>query len=221
MGTKLTNSTKDKIKDITNKIQGDKQSKSSNTSNSAITPSKTDLSVIPGLPNTLTPNQVSGVMPKFNDAAYNIDDPLNPSDSLPQATISEYDRGMTIYEGTQRALKLVGAAMDTTAQKFVVINKQAKAYGEGVKAATQIEKVRGDYTDYLNQVQVNQQKDVALDVNTHKTTVETDKAVHSKATLDEQLKQAEKDAELARAKTREKQNKLDEFLKELGEITVS
>jgi hypothetical protein len=218
MATRLTNSTKDKIKDITHKIQGDKPS---NSGNSAITPNKTDLSVVPGLPNTLTPNQVSGVMPKFNESAYNISDPLNPPDSMPQATIAQFDRGMAIYEGAQRALKLEGAAMDTTALKFQVVGKQAKAFGEGIKAATQIEKVRGDYTDYLNQVQINQQKDVALDVNTHKTIVETDKAVHSKANLDEQLKQAEKDADLARAKTREKQNKLDEFIKELGEIKVS
>lgn len=217
MATRLTNTVKDKIDNLTNKNGKPKPVKGNN---SAITPNQKQLATVPGLPNNLTPNQVATVMPKFNDATYNIADPLNPPSTLPQATIAQYDKGMTIYEGAQRALKLTGAAMDTTALKFTVINKQAKAFGEGIKAATQIEKVRGDYSDYLNQLQTNAQKDVALDVNTHRTTVVTNQAVHTKATLDEQLKQAEKDADLARAKTREKTNNLNEFLKELGEIKV-
>jgi hypothetical protein len=47
---------------------------------------------------------------------------------------------MGIYEGTQRALKLTGAAFDTTRERFTTLGKQAKAFGAGVKAATEFER---------------------------------------------------------------------------------
>jgi hypothetical protein len=231
---KLASSTKTAAKTVAEKIT---KSKSKPKDTLAPTTSSTPTSkngnqptaasntavTVPDLPSSLslTPDKVAGMMPQFNESSYNISDPLNPPESLPQVTEANFDKGMRIYEGTQRALKLVGAAFDTTALKFTAIGKQAKAFGSGVKAATEIEKVKGDYLDYQSQVETTAQKNVALGVARHKTTSDTDKSVHDKSSLDEKLSQASIAAEMARATTRDKQSKLDEFKKTLGEITVS
>jgi DNA-binding ferritin-like protein len=127
---------------------------------------------------------------------------------------------MTIYEGTQRALKLTGAAFDVTRERFTTLGKQAKAFGAGVKAATEFERVKGDYSDYQEQLQTNQQKDISLSISKHKTTTDRTAATHKTADMDEKLLQAEIAANLARATTKDKQNKLDEFKKSLGEYAA-
>jgi hypothetical protein len=227
---KLASSTKSAAKTVTDKIAKGKSkpkdglvpapatsnsSQPTAASNSAIT--------VPGLPSSLslTPDKIAGMMPEFNPQSYAITDPLNPPESLPQVTEADFDKRMGIYEGTQRALKLVGAAFDTTGLKFVAIGKQAKAFGSGIKAATEIEKVKGDYVDYLSQTEATTQKNVAYGVAQYKTTSDTNKAVHDKSSLDERLNQASTAADMARATTRDKQNKLAEFQKSLGEITVT
>jgi hypothetical protein len=127
---------------------------------------------------------------------------------------------MTIYEGTQRALKLIGAAFDTTRERFTVVGKQAKAFGAGIKAATEFEKVKGDYLDYQGQLETNEQKGISLGVSQHKTVTDRTTATYTTNSLDEKLKQAEIEAQLNQAKTADKQNKLDEFRKSLGQYAA-
>jgi hypothetical protein len=229
---KLARSTKSAAKTVTDKIAKGKTKPKDNlvpttpskptasnlptaTSNSAVT--------VPGLPSSLslTPDKIAGIMPQFNVEAYAITDSLNPPENLPQVTEVGFDKRIGIYQGTQRALKLEGAAFDTAGLKFTVIGKQAKAFGLGIKAATEIEKVKGDYLDYLSQTETTAQKNVTYGVAQHKTISDTSKAVHDKSSLDERLNQASIAADTARATTRDKQNKLAEFQKSLGEITVT
>jgi hypothetical protein len=160
------------------------------------------------------------MLPKFDESAYQIIDPLNPPETLPQATEAQFDKGMTIYEGTQRALKLTGAAFDTTRERFTTLGKQAKAFGSGIKAATEFERVKGDFIDYQGQLQTNEQKGISLGVVQHKTVTDRTAATHTTASMDEKLKQAEIAAELARATTQDKQSKLDEFRKSLGQYAA-
>jgi hypothetical protein len=174
---------------------------------------------VPGLIG-ITPDAVAGMMPKFEENSYAISDPLNPPETLPQVTEAQFDKGMTIYEGTQRALKLTGAAFDTTRERFTVVGKQAKAFGAGIKAATEFEKVKGDYLDYQGQLETNEQKGINLGVSQHKTVIDRTTAVHTTASLDEKLKQAEIAAQYAQESTRDKQNKLDEFRKSLGQYVA-
>jgi len=176
--------------------------------------------VVPGLPTHITPDAVVGMMPKFEESAYQISDPLNPPETLPQATEAQFDKGMRVYEGAQRALKLTGAAFDTTKERFTTLGKQARAFGSGIKAATEFERVKGDFIDYQGQLQTNEQKGIALGVSQHKTVTDRSAATHKTADMDEKLKQAEIAAELARATTQDKQNKLDEFRKSLGEYAA-
>jgi hypothetical protein len=175
--------------------------------------------VVPGLVG-ITPDAVAGMMPQFQETSYAISDPLNPPESLSQVSEAIFDKGMTIYEGTQRALKLTGAAFDTTRERFTVVGKQAKAIGVGIKAATEFEKVKGDYLDYQGQLETNEQKGISLGVSQHKTVTDRTAASFDTATMDEKLKQSQLAAELARANTRDKQNKLDEFRKSLGEYAA-
>ncbi len=229
---KLARSTSSAAKTVTDKIAKGKSkpkdslvptAPSKPTTNNQPTANSNNAVTVPGLPSSLslTPDKLAGMMPQFNVEAYAITDPLNPPENLPQVTEAEFDKRMGIYEGAQRALKLVGAAFDTTGLKFTVIGKQAKAFGSGIKAATEIERVKGDYLDYLSQTETTAQKNVTYAVAQHKTISDTNKAVHDKSSLDERLNQASIAADSARATTRDKQSKLDEFKKSLGELTAS
>jgi hypothetical protein len=175
------------------------------------------ISVVPGL-TTFSPDAIAGMMPQFSETSYAVTDPLNPPTTITQATETQFNQGMGIYAGADRALQLTGAAFDLTKQRFTVVGKQAKAFGAGIKAATEFEKVKGDYYDYQGQLQTNQQKAVTLDVNQHRTATTTAQAVYDKTSLDEKLNQSKIDAELNAAKSRSKQSVLDEFLKQLGEV---
>ena len=194
---------------LTNQPSQAVATKSSNNGNGSIT--------VPGL-TMITPNDVAGMLPTFNKDEYKITDPLNPSTSMPQITEVQYEERSGIYKGAQRALKLTGDAFDTARERFSTITKQARAFGEGIKSATEFEKVRANYFDYLNQLQTNEQKSIALDVSQHKTTTDRSKATHSKSEMDERLKQAEVAADKAQEETKQKQSELDAFKKQLGTL---
>ena len=171
---------------------------------------------IPGLL-TLTPDLIPGMMPVFKPEDYRINDPLNPPETLPQASQSQLDKGMRIYEGATRALKLTGAALDLTREKFTVVGKHSKAFGAGIQAATEIEKIKGNYLDYVNQKEVTTQKSVVLDVNQVKTIADKNIAIHSKDELNQKLLQAQIKAEDLRLRTVESQGKLASFKAQLGD----
>jgi hypothetical protein len=222
----LSRSRKTTAKAVAEKIAGGKKSTSavadkiSVASSPIVNSNNTSFStVVPGLVG-ITPDAVAGMMPQFQENSYAITDPLNPPESLPQVSELQFDKGMTIYEGIQRALKLTGAAFDTTRERFTVVGKQAKAFGAGIKAATEFERVTGDFLDYQGQLETNQQKGINLEVSQHKTTTDRTAAVHTTTSLDEKLKQAEIAAQLARATTEDKQSKLDEYRKSLGQYAA-
>ena len=229
---RLTNARSTAAKNVASKIAGGSKAKATTATvdkpvaaaalaySQAVNTATPAAFVVPGLPTHITPDAVVGMMPKFEESAYQISDPLNPPETLPQATEAQFDKGMTIYEGTQRALKLTGAAFDTTRERFTTLGKQAKAFGAGVKAATEFERVKGDFIDYQGQLQTNEQKGISLGVAQHKTVTDRTAATHTTASMDEKLKQAEIAAELARATTQDKQSKLDEFRKSLGQYAA-
>ena len=171
---------------------------------------------LPGL-SGLSPDGVAAMLPHFHEDKYTISDPLNPPESLPQVTESQFNQAQSTYQGALRALKLTGMAFDVADNRFTVIGKRAKAFGSGVKAATVTERTKGDYLDYLSQVETTNQKAVNLDLNQAKTESDRLLANHTQTSLNERLAQAQIDAELARQKTAEKQNQLAEFKKSLGE----
>ncbi|MBD2731823.1 hypothetical protein H6G96_37510 [Nostoc sp. FACHB-892] len=212
--------TKAAAKAVAEKLAGRKQNGSS-SSNSTSANSATSATVsidsrIPGLM-TVTPDLIPGMMPAFKPEDYRINDPLNPPETLPQATQSQLDKGMKIYEGATRSLKLTGAALDLTREKFTVIGKHSKAFGAGIQAATEIEKVKGNYIDYLNQKEVTTQKSVALDISQVKTIADTNISVYSKDELNQKLLQAQIKAEELRLKTVESQGNLASFKAQLGD----
>ena len=209
--------TKAAAKAVAEKLAGRKQNSASSTNYTSATPATVPIdSRIPGLL-TVTPDLIPGMMPPFQPNQYHISDPLNPPETLPQATQSQLDKGMKIYEGSTRALKLTGAALDLTREKFTVIGKHSKAFGAGIQAATEIEKVKGNYLDYLNQKEVTTQKSVALDVSQVKTIADTNISVYSKDELDQKLLQAQIKAEELRLKTVESQGNLASFKAQLGD----
>ncbi|MBD2564513.1 MULTISPECIES: hypothetical protein [Nostoc] len=209
--------TKAAAKAVAEKLAGRNQNSTSSTNSTSATPATTPIdSRIPGLL-TVTPDLVPGMMPPFQPNQYHISDPLNPPETLPQATQSQLDKGMKIYEGATRSLKLTGAALDLTREKFTVIGKHSKAFGAGIQAATEIEKVKGNYLDYLNQKEVTTQKSVALDVSQVKTSADTNISVYSKDELNQKLLQAQIKAEELRLKTVESQGNLASFKAQLGD----
>ncbi|QHG21073.1 hypothetical protein [Nostoc sp. ATCC 53789] len=209
--------TKAAAKAVAEKLAGRNQNSTSSTNSTSTTPATVPIdSRIPGLL-TVTPDLIPGMMPPFQPNQYHISDPLNPPETLPQATQSQLDKGMKIYEGATRSLKLTGAALDLTREKFTVIGKHSKAFDAGIQAATEIEKVKGNYLDYLNQKEVTTQKSVALDVSQVKTIADTNISVYSKDELNQKLLQAQIKAEELRLKTVESQGNLASFKAQLGD----
>lgn len=209
--------TKAAAKAVAEKLAGRNQNSTSSTNSTSATPATVPIdSRIPGLL-TVTPDLIPGMMPPFQPNQYHISDSLNPPETLPQATQSQLDKGMKIYEGATRSLKLTGAALDLTREKFTVIGKHSKAFGTGIQAATEIEKVKGNYLDYLNQKEVTTQKSVALDVSQVKTIADTNISVYSKDELNQKLLQAQIKAEELRLKTVESQGNLASFKAQLGD----
>ncbi|MFS0519785.1 hypothetical protein ACEYW6_34515 [Nostoc sp. UIC 10607] len=200
---------------VAEKLAGRKQNSTSSTNNSTPATVPRD-SRIPGLL-SVTPDLIPGMMPPFQPNQYHISDPLNPPETLPQASQSQFDKGMKIYEGATRSLKLTGAALDLTREKFTVIGKHSKAFGAGIQAATEIEKVKGNYIDYLNQKEVTTQKSVVLDVSQVKTIADTNISVYSKDELNQKLLQAQIKAEELRLRTVESQGNLASFKAQLGD----
>jgi hypothetical protein len=98
---------------------------------SAIANSQTSIS-IPGLME-FTPDNIQGMLPQFDEGSYQVSDPLNPPESMPQVSQQQYDKSEGIYQGGIRALKLTGMAFDLTKERFTTLRKKVSAFGSGVK----------------------------------------------------------------------------------------
>src|SRR4028119_53389 len=181
---------------------------------SAIANSQTSIS-IPGLME-FTPNDIQGMLPQFDEGSYQVNDPLNPPESMPQVSQQQYDKSEGTCQGGIRALKLTGMAFDLTKERFITLRKKVSAFGSGVKLSTEIEKVKSDFFDYLNQRETNKQKSLAYSVATHKTSTDGQKAVFDTQTMAEKLEHSRIAADLAKAQTQEKLSGLLEFQKQLS-----
>src|SRR4028118_1194495 len=215
---RLSSASKRAAESVASKISGN-GSKSATANNpatnaSAITTSQTSVSV-PGLME-FNPDNIQGMLPQFEDGKYQVNDPLNPPESLPQVSQQQYDKSEAIYQGGQRALKLTGMSFDLAKERFTTLKKKVSAFGSGVKLATEVEKVKGDFLDYLNQGETNKQKNIALGVATHKTATDGQKAVFDVQSMDEKLEQSRLVAEMSTLQTQEKLSGLNEFQKQLS-----
>ena len=177
--------------------------------------SKLGLPTVPGLME-FTPEKIEGELPKYDDSKFRVDDPLNPSESIPQISKEQSEKNTAIYEGGIRAIKSYGLAFDLTKERFITSRKKVSVVGAGVKLATEIRKVQGDYIDFLNQGETNNQKLITLGVSQHKTITDTQQAQYDIQSLDEGLEQARISAKQAASKTLEASNKLAEFQKQLS-----
>jgi hypothetical protein len=215
---RLSSASKRAAESVASKISGN-GSKPTTANNpatiaSAITNTQTNVTV-PGLME-FTPNDIQGMLPQFEDGKYQIVDPLNPPESIPQVSQQQYDKSEAIYQGGQRALKLTGMSFDLAKERFTTLKKKVSAFGSGVKLATEVEKVKGDFLDYLNQGETNKQKNIVLGVSYHKTTTDTQKAIYDVQSMDEKLEQSRLASQMATLQTQEKLSGLNEFQKQLS-----
>lgn len=199
---------------ITQNSSSTSSASNSATQASALSQNQVNIT-IPGLME-FEPAQVQGMLPQFEEGKYQVSDPLNPSKNIPQVSQQQYDKSEAIYQGGIRALKLTGMSFDMAKERFVTLRKKVSAFGSGVKLATEVEKVKGDSLDYLNQGESNKQKNIALSVAAHKTATDTQKAAYDIQAMDEKLEQSRITAELAKAQTSEKLSGLQEFQKQLS-----
>ena len=156
------------------------------------------------------------MLPQFDSASYNITDPLKPPTNLPQISESEFDTGMNTYQGAIRALKLTGTAFDVIRERFTTEGKKAKAFGGGIKAATEFEKVKADYLDYQTQLEINTQKQSGLALAEYRTKHVKDIKPENESEMDEKLEIAKIGAKIAKLQREDKQSKLNEFRTKLG-----
>jgi hypothetical protein len=214
---RLSSASKKAASTVASKISNNGSSPTSSTNtvanSSAIANSQTSIS-IPGLME-FTPDNIQGMLPQFDEGSYQVSDPLNPPE-IPQVSQQQYDKSEGTYQGGIRALKLTGLSFDLAKERFTTLRKKVSAFGSGVKLSTEIEKVKSDFFDYLNQGETNKQKTIAYSVATHKTSTDGQKAVFDTQTMDEKLEQSRIAADLAKAQTQEKLSGLLEFQKQLS-----
>lgn len=187
----------------------------STTPSSNKNPSNLAIPTVPGLMD-FTPDKIQAELPNYEDSKFRVDDALNPSESIPQISKEQSEKNTAIYEGGIRAVKSYGLAFDLTKERFITSRKKVSAIGAGVKLATEIKKVQGDYIDFLTQGETNNQKLIGLGVSQHKTITDTQQAQYDIKALDEGLAQAKIRADQASSKTIEASNKLAEFQKQLS-----
>ncbi len=173
---------------------------------------------IPGL-FQMTEQSLPSMIPQYDPSKFTVADPLNPPDTIPIATMEQFEKGKGIYEGGIRALQLHGLAFDLTREKFNVVGKQAKAFTAGFSALTEQEKAKGAYLGYQAQTQVTQQQGMNYQAESHRTLRESEALPHLKTQLDEALKQQEAKANMAKAKTSEMLDKLTQFQKAIGQYS--
>ncbi len=215
---RLSSASKKAAKSVASKLSNNASSYTtvSNPATQASAIAKAQTSVtVPGLME-FTPDNIQGMLPQFDEGKYQVSDPLNPPADMPQVSQQKFDKSEAIYQGGIRAIKLTGMGFDLAKERFVTLRKKVSAFGSGVKLATEVEKVKGDFLDYLNQGETNKQKNVALGVSQHKTTTDTQKAIYDVQSMDEKLEQSRIAAELAKAQTTEKLSGLQEFQKQLS-----
>jgi hypothetical protein len=113
---RLSSASKKAASTVASKISNNGSSPTSSTNavanSSAIANSQTSIS-IPGLME-FTPDNIQGMLPQFDEGSYQVNDPLNPPESMPQVSQQQYDKSEGIYQGGIRALKLTGMAFDLT-----------------------------------------------------------------------------------------------------------
>lgn len=190
-----------------------------NASNNAVTVNQDHrvAVAVPGL-YAMSEASIPQMMPQFDPAPYQVSDPLNPPETIPQLTVAEFERNKNIYEGGIRALQSTGLAMDLSRERFTVIGKQAKAIGAGFNALNEQEKAKGSLLDFYTQQELTQQKGLRYQVATHQTQTETEAFPHAIVQLDEALEQQRIKAELATAKREEAANSLTTFQESLGKF---
>lgn len=173
-----------------------------------------DLAVA-GLP-ALTETDIAAKLPKINIGAYTIADPHKLPESLPQVSDAQLDNNRRLAKGAMNAQESEILALQVTSGSFKVIGQQAKTFGDGVRAVTEIEKTTGAILDLRNQQEVTSQKTTAWGLNIYKTDKEAAIAVHSKTVLDQQERLANTKAESTKADADAAKSELDQKLKKLG-----
>jgi hypothetical protein len=146
-----------------------------------------------------------------------IADPLKPPEDAPRQTDSQREKTKIIYSEIVNANLTMGDAAKAVKTRFDAQSEQVKAFGSGVKLATEVEKVRGNVLDYHKTVEDNKQKFVGLVTSEYKTGIDVSKAVHQKVDLDAQLSEAENKALLSVSKAQKSREALENFRKQLGQ----
>ncbi|NER50729.1 MAG: hypothetical protein F6J92_29470 [Symploca sp. SIO1A3] len=163
----------------------------------------------------ITPTVVNELIPQFDGSRYQVDDPLNPPESIPQASEAQHTKGNRIYQGANRALDLEGQQIDLASKRLTVETKKANAYTTLMNMGQAFQKAKGSELDYLSQVETTQQKQTKLDVERLRTAHVASVAIETENELDETLSTSKIKAQIASARRQSAQTKLDELRKEL------
>jgi len=171
----------------------------------------------PGV-DTITPDTVSASLPQFNPSDYEISNPLQPPQSLPQVSELDFESGMSTYQGAVRALKLTGIAFDVVGERYVTEGKKAKAYGAGLDAGIEFEKVKAKHYKYLTQVENTTQAESNYGLAVKRTGVVEQTNQYAESELEETLEKSRIKAATAKLQRQSAENKLAELQKQLGEV---
>jgi hypothetical protein len=169
---------------------------------------------LPNLP-TLTVDGISGLL-KTTELK-TISDVKNPGISEDEKCDRKtFERAKNDYEDGIRYLQLVQWANAYTGEQFRVIASQAKAYGQGLLAASEIEKVYQQFLELEKQKQITIEKGVNYVSQSHKTATVQASLPYTLAENESNLEQKRIKAKRSFEEAKQADIQLDDWLNSLN-----
>ncbi len=155
--------------------------------------------------------------PEFPLSDYEVDDPLNPPDSLPGVTKATHSQASTKYEMANYAVDLHRQKYKLDNNIYGAIGDRAKAFDTAISTQRTIEQSKGNYIGLQSDIEGTKQSAIAYDLNRAKTYKDIASNAISKGQLALELQIQVNQLEDSQTKLDELDGELELFQKRLGE----
>lgn len=197
---------------------------------SSITPSKTDIDVnkaisdsevtVPGL-NGFNLSKAVEHTGELDLKKFEVKDPLNPPDSLPQATTAQYSRASAIYEKTTNAAKLYRQKYKLDNEVFGAIGDRVTAINTAISSVRTKEQAKANFINYLSDTEKVKQAAIAFDLNLATTAQQLGSSAITKEQLVTELELKATNLEKTQTQLEEAKGELAIYKEKLGKYLGS
>ncbi|MGB5970298.1 MAG: hypothetical protein WBG70_18430 [Spirulinaceae cyanobacterium] len=153
---------------------------------------------------------------EFDLTQFQVKDPLNPSDKLPQATQAQFSRASAIYEKATNAVKLYRSKYRLDNEAYGAVGDRATALNTGISATRTHEQAKANYLNFLGDQEKTKQAAIALDLNLSTTAQNLAASQVDKEQMVTELQLKETNLEKTKTQLEEARGELDIYQSKLG-----